>query len=666
MNDTRSVEKPLLIGAVKANIGHSEAASGIFAVMKAAMMTESAIIPGVAGFKTLNPEIRENDWNIKVNTDTVPWPKGFPERRASVSSFGYGGTNGHVIVESIESLYPLYRHGKPKQEASYNHSVSRPFLIGFSAHDKATLYRNIATHAKVANKFYLADLAYTLNKKRTKFSQRAFTVATEGNEANDFALSSFRFGSAGKKVSQLGFMFTGQGAQWAGMGVEAMRTFPSFLATIRALDRVLQGLDPPPSWTLGEALLAPAETTRVNDAEISQPVCTAIQIAIVDLFARWDITPSVAVGHSSGEIGAAYAAGLISAPEAIIAAFLRGYAVKHNAPMGTMLAVGLGQKDVSKYISGFGGEVVIACENSPTSVTLSGTPKAVLAAKKSLDADGVFARELKTGKAYHSPQMSNVAAAYDTLLLEAINKLDSESLEWRRPRARFVSSVTGEEFGGDHIPVRYWSENLRNRVLFESAIGTLGKAAGLEDVTTIVEIGPHSALSGPFKQICQANKFDRFTYVPSFVRNQDSAVQLLKTAGTLWAQNYPLDIEEVNSIEDTNTENEFQKYRRPLMLVDLPPYQWNYEKTFWAEPRFSNEQRNLTHPRHDLLGSKVVGLPDSSLVWRNMIRHKDVPWLRDHRVSPPPKIMYNPNGLMANVLFSLAMSTCSQLLHTCP
>lgn len=637
MNDARPADWPLLVGAIKANIGHSEAASGIFAVMKAALMTEAGVVPGVAGLKRLNPAIREQEWGLHVQADTVPWPQGFTERRAGVSSFGYGGTNGHVIVESVDALLPQYSHGRPRRLAAYNNFVARPFLIAFSAHDRPTLERNITAHAAVADRFYLADLAYTLLARRSRFTHRGFTVACESAESivDEFALSSFSFGSTLRTPPALGFVFTGQGAQWPRMGAAAMAAFPPFLSTICALDRVLQDLDPRPLWTLKAALLEPAETSSINDAEIAQPVCTAVQIAIVDLFARWDIFPTVTVGHSSGEIAAAYAAGLVSAPEAIIAAFLRGYAVKNHAPVGSMLAVGLGPVDVSAHLAHLGTDLVVACQNSPTSVTLSGTPEAVTKAKESLQADGVFARELPTGKAYHSPQMANVAVEYNALLSRTVETLDAKSLEWRRPRARWMSSVTGVEFTGDYVPAAYWSENLRNRVLFDAAVAALGTAAGLEHVTTIIEIGPHSALAGPFKQICQANKFDRFTYVPSLVRNKDSAVQLLKTAGALFVQDYPLDVEEVNSIEDITVGAEVQKNRRPMLLVDLPPYQWNYGVRFWAEPRVSHEQRNLTHTRHDLLGSSIAGLSERSRAWRNVLRHKDLPWLKDHRVSSP-------------------------------
>lgn len=575
--------------------------------------------------------VNEKGWNVEVNVDTVPWPADFPLRRASVSSFGYGGTNGHVIVEAVESLYPWYEHGKPKAGADYDHSSSRPFVIGLSAHDKTTLTRNIAAHAKVADRFYLADLAYTLNTKRTRFPQRAFTIARDGKVTEDFG--SFKFGSATKaSASKLGFIFTGQGSQWAGMAVEAMQAFPSFLDTIRMLDSVLQKLEPSPSWSIEEVLLTPSKTSRISEAEIAQPVCTAIQIAIVDLFAQWDISPAVNVGHSSGEIAAAYAAGLLSAPEAIIAAFYRGLTVMQVAPSGSMLAAGVGVNEVGKYISDLSDAVVVACENSPSSVTLSGEFAGIQDAKRRLDDAKIFARELKTGKAYHSPQMSPVASVYNDLLSKAFPSLTQESLAWRQPRARMISSVTGDEFLDDHISIMYWSENLRNRVLFDSAITTLGQTKDLKDVDLLLEIGPHSALAGPFKQICLANDFDRFIYIPTFVRNADSSVQLLKAAGELFLRDYPLNIQELNAIENATADTNVAKSRRPRLLTELPPYQWNYEKRFWTEPRFSHEQRNPRHGRHDLLGSRIAGLSDRSIVWRNMLRHRDLPWLKDHQL----------------------------------
>ncbi|KAL8735745.1 MAG: hypothetical protein Q9181_002692 [Wetmoreana brouardii] len=466
-------ERPTQNSMIKPNIGHSEAASGVFAVMKAALMTEAEVIPGVAHFQRLNPASKE--------------------------------------VKAFEE-------------------------------------------------------------------------------------AAFSYGAEGKKVPTVGYLFTGQGAQWSGMGVVAMSTFPSFLQTIRKLDLILRKLEPKPSFTLLEVLLGKSDNERFNDAVITQPLCTALQIAIVGLLAHWGIEPTVT-----------YAAGLISAPEAIVVAFYRGFAVKHHTSSGGMLAVGLGVENASKYLPEPYSDVTVACENSPNSVTLSGQATALREIKKQLDADNVFTRELRTGKAYHSPHREPVSAVYDRLFHDSINKLDPSDFAWQRPRVRMVSSVTGQELTGRHIEVPYWSNNLGNRVRFNAAVSALGSNADLENVGCMTEIGPHLALSGPFKQICVANNFNRLTCVPTLVRNTDDAVQLLSTAGMLFLQGFPLKLQAVNAIEAPNRTNFSSKSVSPLLLVDLPTYQWNYEKTYWAEPRPSAEQRSLTHPRHDILGSKIAG-----------------------------------------------------------
>ncbi|KAI1768083.1 hypothetical protein GGR53DRAFT_518100 [Hypoxylon sp. FL1150] len=638
LNDTRPSDNPLLIGAVKPNIGHSEAASGIFAVMKAALMTEAAVIPGVALFKNLNPAILENEWNVKVHADTAPWPKDSLVRRASVSSFGYGGTNGHVIIESVDALHPWYQHAKPKKDAEYDRSSTKPFLLCFSAHDKPTLSRNIAAIAAVASEYYLTDLSYTLNLRRTKFAHRAFAVVREGSETEALASTAMQSGVASKKSTGVVFIFTGQGAQWAGMGRLALQEFPSVRDTIQKLDRILSKLDPKPEFNMVDLLIdgdTPATASKIAEAEVAQPLCTAIQIAIVDLFSEWDITPQVSIGHSSGEIGAAYAAGLLSAPEAIIAAFCRGRAVATHSEPGAMLAVGLGLEDVQEFLPLNSEDVCIACENSPNSVTLSGRSEPISQLYETLRARGILVRTLSTGRAYHSPHMAAVGDAYDTMLTEAVANLSQEDLEWCRPRSQMISSVTGEHVAQDvnTLPASYWGANLRQRVLFNTAVQRLGLDEEFAHINYAIEVGPHSALAGPFKQICRANKnmADRFTYVPSFVRNKNDADQLLSVAGSLFVAGYPVDLEAVN-LGGFPAGSGIRKSNTQYLLVDLPSYQWNYEKRHWAEPRASAEQRARSYPRHDLLGSRISGLSKRSAAWRNILRQRDVPWLKDHNL----------------------------------
>ncbi|PYH99567.1 ketoacyl-synt-domain-containing protein [Aspergillus ellipticus CBS 707.79] len=553
MNETRSRDNPILLGAIKPNIGHSGAASGIFAVMKAAMATESGLIPAVYGFKTLNPNIKDKDWNIEIATDLIEWPKDFNVRRVSVSSFGYGGTNGHIIIENVNSIWPWYEHGQPRAIASYH------------AHDVTTLRQNIEAHRKIANNYHIPDLAYTLNSTRSRFDQRAYTAITEG-------------------------------AQWPRMGYEAMQTFPVFRRTIEALDEVLHSgaIIPKPSWTLMAILEASEESSHVGEAEISQPACTAIQIAIVDLFATWGIEPVVTIGHSSGEIGAAYAAG-----------------------PGSMLAVGVSASEANRYIPEHISEVVIASTG-------------IAEVKAEFEEAGVFNCELRTGKAYHSAQMDIVAPEYEKLFVRAMESLNGAYLDWRRPKAAMISTVTGSEYD-DEISISYFCTDLRCRVLFDSAVTTLGSSASFSSVNQLVEIGPHSALGGPTKQICATRGFNHLGYIYSLRRGTDSAIALLKTAGEFFNRGTcDINFDMINQVEDPSKSHGARQRVAPRYIPNLPPYQWNYKHTFWYEPRPSQERRHYKFEWHDILGRRIFGLSENAPAWQNTLRQRDVPWLKDH------------------------------------
>ncbi|KAI0508529.1 putative polyketide synthase [Xylaria bambusicola] len=637
MNDSRSLEKPLILGAVKSNIGHSEAASGIFATMKVALSTEKSKIPGVHGFRKLNPNIKDKEWNIKIATELMEWPEGFDERRGSVSSFGYGGTNAHLVIESIETLCPWYEHGHPKVSAKYSYDLGdRPFLITMSAHDRKTLTNNIRSHQPIAGEYHLPDLAYTLNCRRSRFAERGYTIAFPGREPESFELDSFRFGSVASDPSKVGFVFTGQGAQWARMGYEAMQFFPQFAETIESLDRVLLRASPRPTWSLKALLSCPEESSNVGEAEISQPACTAIQIAIVDLFAAWGIDPAVTIGHSSGEIAAAYAAGRISAPEAILAAYLRGVAVKIAAPVGTMLAVGLGVDEVEDYVpEEFAEGITVACENSPKSVTLSGAFGDIAVIQDILEETKVFYRELKTGRAYHSPHMNSVAPVYAELYEKSHKALTAADLAWRRQPAPMISSVSGQELDSADLGISYWCDNLQNRVLFNTAAQLLGRDDNYSDVSIMVEIGPHPALSGPLKQVYTEEGFKKKDNIATFVRGSDSAVALLRTMGELYVRGIDVDFQSINNIgEAPSSPLDFvhsnKKYSAPRYLPDLPPYQWNYETKYWHEPREVQELRKTRYPRHDILGRRIFGLSPQGSTWKNVLRQRDLPWLKDH------------------------------------
>ncbi|KAI0379327.1 polyketide synthase [Hypomontagnella monticulosa] len=642
MNYSRTAaDGPLHIGAVKTNIGHSEAASGLSAVIKAVLAVERGIIPPTRGVTDLNPKIDWEGWQVKVVTDPMAFPAHLPVHRVSVNSFGYGGTNAHVIVESPKSLLTQpqsykFNSGEKKHKgksARGRFNRNRPHLLVFSAHEKSALKRNIAAHGQVAANYDLLDLSYTLANRRTHFSSRGMVVSSLANlskafsSEEDWKFAEKKAGSSNES-NLIGMAFTGQGAQWARMGAGLMAYYPTFLKTIQQLDMALDDLDDAPNWTIEDVLLEPEATSRVSEAEFSQPLCTAVQIGLVQLLRLWGIKPAVTCGHSSGEIGAAYAAGYLTATEAIVLAYYRGKTVRDINTNGAMMAVGLGAEAVSPYLESY-DDITIACHNSPSGVTLSGDAESLKKLQETFNDKAIFARIVKTGgKAYHSYHMKPAAETYESYVRSAGLNIGAKN----RPvleKAKMVSSVTNAVLPEDAVlDEKYWSANLLNPVLFNQAVQTIANTPELADIT-MIEVGPHSALSGPIKQIKAEFKFEKLKYLPTLLRGADCATSMLKLAGELWLAGYPLDLARATSIEEMSPSGKIRA-RGGNFIVDLPPYQWDKTKKFWAESRESREHRNPKYARHDVLGELIVGCSLAEPTWRNIFRIRDMPWLKDH------------------------------------
>lgn len=283
---------------------------------------------------------------------------------------------------------------------------------------------------------------------------------------------------------------------------------------------------------------------------------------------------------------------------------------------GAMIAVGLSAAEARKYIHDSG--VTVACENSPESVTLSGLPEELKGILYRLKEAGVFCRMLKVGKAYHSCYMKRVGPIYEKHLRRYLGLKDRRLLE-RKPMASSV--LAGVLQDGGMLDASYWRKNLESPVLFNQALEAL--LTQIPDVNCLIELGPHSALAGPIRQITKGlGKEDKISYLPSLLRGKDSAKDVLTLAGQLFLKDYPVDLERVNAIP----------IRTGKTLIDLPRYPWTYGEPLWREPRASRELRNRKHQRHDLLGSRIPGSCTSEILWRNMLSVKDIPWLEDHQV----------------------------------
>ena len=628
---SRAMEKknsggdPTLIGSVKTNLGHSEAASAISSIMKVTMAMEHKIIPETVGVKNVNPKIKLEDWNVEIVTNPTAWPN-CDIKRAGVNSFGYGGANAHAIIEGVSGVISDAQKPNHPNTTTRNH-----LLLPLSAYSKESLLGWVDDlRRNDLGQMNICDLAFTLSERRSRFSQRGFLVADQRQLQDDISAERVHLGD-GSNQSKLpfAFVFTGQGAQWAGMSRELMAEFPSFKATIKRLDTVLQSVPHPPVWTLESVILEPAETSQINKASHSQPVCTALQIALVELLRSWSITPSAVIGHSSGEIAAAFAAGHIDSDEAIVSAYYRGFVVVMSKLQGTMMATGLPPEAANEAIKDLksSSQIRVACINSPENVTISGDSDAIDSLYANLHSEGVFVRKLKTdSRAYHSHHMAAIGDEYEALLSDALRKLPTRQHK-KFSTARFVSSVTNEELVSNQTrSATYWRSNLESPVRFSSAVETL-----VEDQKYfLLELGPHGALELPIRQTTARLDNMSLPYAAALTRGKDSVITTLGLVGKLWNAGYDVAFDQVNRVpEPVGTSN----YTQPKMLVTLPKYHWTYDQALWNESRVSTEFRNRKYKRHDLLGSAVSGGSGLTMAWRNVLKSSDLSWLSGHKLS---------------------------------
>ncbi|KAI1077405.1 hypothetical protein F5B20DRAFT_583402 [Whalleya microplaca] len=633
------------VGSVKTNIGHLENASGIASLIKAILSVEKGMILPNSNFEQPGDRVVLAENHLEVPKKLELWPdEGL--RRASVCAFGFGGTNAHCVLDDAVSYLESNRIASCASRTTPNRNVpikisngikdkeyiSTPRIFAISANDEhtmAALSKVYATHIGERVKEgppYAERLAYTLHSRRSILPWRVAVVASSLHELSDKLASDNLSPSRASVQPRVGFVFTGQGAQWHGMGRELMDTYPAFKISIEASDRHLKLLGS--SWSLIEELYTGEDLGRIGIADISQPACTAVQIAIVDLLLSWKVKPAAVVGHSSGEISAAYAAGALTLESSIAIAYYRGLAMKtlkQVAPdlRGGMLAAGISAAEAQKLIAETGScELTIACINSPSSVTISGDEEALGKIERLLENRKLFARRLKVEVAYHSHHMLYASNGYlenllnGTLLPDGANPNHS---------IIFASSLNAGPTNLSDLTATYWVRNMVSPVQFSEALSAMVSMKQSTSIDTLLEIGPHSTLAGPIKQtLASLDLKTDIRYIPTLVRNQHACTSLLDTACGLWMQAYPIDINEANRLQSPEL-----KYRP---LTDLPPYPFNHTVNHWHESRLSRDYRFRKEGRHDLLGALV---PDSNTIeprWRNLLRLQDVPWIKDHVV----------------------------------
>ena len=352
-----------------------------------------------------------------------------------------------------------------------------------------------------------------------------------------------------------------------------------------------------------DELVNPRSAEHLQLPELSQPLVTAFQLAILAVLEASGIMPCAAVGHSSGEMAAAVATGYLTPEQAIKIAYYRGKATSravHKMPVG-MMAVALGLEAVRPYLDGTSVEV--ACYNSPQSITLSGTKSELLELSKKIKQDSHFARILQVDAAYHSKHMAAVGDEYQALL--------ENHVEWQLPahsvkrNSKMFSSTTGKTVTGPLGP-HYWVSNMVSPVLFSQSVNKMITEQPGDGANLLIEIGPSNALSGPVQQISKAASLP-IEYISAWKRRPDTADTLLEMAGKLFIRGCPIRLAPYN--EDDEPES-------PTLITDLPNYSWNHSIKYWHESESSIDWRFRKFVHHDLLGSKVLGIPWSRPTWK--------------------------------------------------
>ena len=482
---------------------------------------------------------------------------------------------------------------------------------------------------------FLDDLAFTLANRRSMLDWRLATSASSVHELSAALDNNDVHLNRASKTPVLGFVFTGQGAQWPTMG-QGLLVHPVFASTLREADGCLRSLGA--GWSLlGEKfkdssvfhatclqgideLAKPAAESNIDNADISQPATTAIQIGIVVLLRYWNIKPSAVVGHSSGEIAAAFSAGILDMETCMRIAFYRGalaLKLKQDFPKlkGGMLAIGASVKEAQRLVEKVrDARVVIACMNGPSLVTASGDRDGISQLQRLAESEGFFARKLRVDIAYHSHHMENVAETYRKCLGEVRSNLEEE--------VTFYSSLHGERVGSEALEAAYWVANLTNPVQFTQALHNLCINAEDASIDTLVEIGPHSALQAPIQDLFKANADwgGKFKYLSCLRRGEDACSTLLAAVSDLVSHGYPVNISHVNLGVSRK------------VLVDMPSYPWMHKRRHWYESRLSLNHRFRKFPRNDLLGNLVNDVNDMEPRWRSKLLLSEIPWLRDHKV----------------------------------
>jgi len=611
-----------LIGSVKTNIGHLEAASGIAGLIKAALVLHNRTVPANLNFETPNSRIPFDDLRLEVASQLQPLPQqdGL-EPVAAVNSFGFGGTNAHVVLEAA-----------PEEDRRvHDQTAERPYLLPVSARDEESLrryaeaYRGFLTDLSLD----LADVCYSAGERKGCHDHRLVVIGQDSRQMcqrlDDWLdgaeqVEGFVDGRSAAPRPAPVFVFTGQGAQWWAMGRQLLDREPVFRRTIEEIDAVFQPLS---GWSLLEGMSCPEQELNINRTDVAQPAIFALQASLVELWKSWGVQPGKVIGHSVGEVAAAYCAGVYTLEDAVKIVFHRSRLQQTTGGHGRMLAAGMSADEARQAISNDAERVEIAAINSPSLLTISGDTKPLEHIAARLEQASKFTRWLRIQYAFHTHQMDPIQEE----LLEVL-----ADIRPRQSQIPFISTVAGGVLDGERMDAQYWWNNVRQPVLFGPAISGLMR----EDDETFLELGPHPALESSIKE-CLAEQGRSGNVFHSLRRETDESMEMVTNLAGLHVRGVPIDWAAVNQSGGN--------------LVRLPRYPWHYE-SFWLETKESKRSR-LAPAEHPLLGLRVTAAEPT---WQFELDPRRFTYLNDHRFWDSivfPAAGYGEIGLaLARTLFA--------------
>ncbi|WP_066368499.1 type I polyketide synthase [Herbidospora mongoliensis] len=599
----RPAGRPLWLGSVKSNIGHSQAAAGVAGVIKTVMALRASTLPATLHVDEPTPHVDWSAGSVELLTDARPWPQTGEPRRAGVSAFGISGTNAHVILEEAP---------EQEQETGPQATGPLPFLLGAKT-DSALRGQAARLRARIEADPALdpADVAFSLATTRAALTHRAVVVA-DGRAELLTALEALENGAdsaliirdTARKGGKLAFLFTGQGAQRARMGAELAAVHPVFAEALAEvcdrLDAASNGVFDPPLRAVLDAAPGSDTAALLDQTAYTQAGLFAVEVALHRLLTHWSVRPDFLLGHSVGELAAVHAAGVLSLDDACTLVAARGRLMQAMPSGGAMVAVEAGEAEIRDALAGLEGQVGVAAVNGPSSVVVSGDRDAVAELVAGWRARGLRTRALRVSHAFHSPHMDGMLAEFREV---------AAGLTFRPPAIPVVSNLTGAPLGIDELgDPDYWARQVREAVRFGDGVAWLES----QGVSRCLELGPDGVLGAMLGARVERS-------VPALRRDRPEARTLVTALASLHAHGVAVD---------------WAAFFGGGHRVDLPTYAFETSR-YWpaVTPWYGDvASAGLGGTGHPLLGAGVGLAGGDELLFTARLAADTHPWLADHVV----------------------------------